>query len=76
MAVVAPFRGVRYNPEKIEQIEEVLTPPYDVINEEEGTFFLKKNPYSMIRLDLRNTGQKAKTGTDRYTETHARFDSW
>ncbi|MCF6188480.1 MAG: DUF1015 domain-containing protein [Desulfobulbaceae bacterium] len=76
MAVVAPFRGVRYNPEKIEQIEEVLTPPYDVINEEEGASFLKKNPYSMIQLDLRNTGQKQAADTGRYSEAGARFDSW
>jgi len=76
MAVVAPFRGVRYNPEKIEQIEDVLTPPYDVINEEEGASFLKKNPYSMIQLDLRNTGQKQAVGSGRYTEARARFDSW
>ena len=32
MAVVAPFRGVRYNPEKIERLEDVVTPPYDVIS--------------------------------------------
>ncbi len=76
MAIVAPFRGVRYNPEKIEQIEEVLTPPYDVINEEEGASFLKKNPYSMIQLDLRNTGQKATADSGRYSEARARFDSW
>lgn len=76
MAVVIPFRGVRYNPDKIPNIEEVLTPPYDVINEEEGASFFKKNPYNMIRLDLRNTGQKAATGSERYTEAHARFDAW
>ena len=27
MAVVAPFRGVRYNPEKITHLEDVVTPP-------------------------------------------------
>jgi len=31
MAVVAPFRGVRYNPEKIVHLEDVVTPPYDVM---------------------------------------------
>jgi uncharacterized protein (DUF1015 family) len=76
MAVIAPFRGVRYNPEKIENIEEVLTPPYDVINKEEGASFLKKNPYNMIQLDLRNTGRKAATDSGRYTDAHARFDRW
>ena len=31
MAVVAPFRGVRYNPEKRVHLEDVVTPPYDVM---------------------------------------------
>ena len=76
MAVVAPFRGVRYNPDKIENIEEVLTPPYDVINEEEGALFLKKNPYNMIQLDLRNTGQRAERDHNRYDEARTRFADW
>ena len=76
MAVIAPFRGVRYNPEKIKNLDEVLTPPYDVIDEKAGDAFLKKNPHSMIQLDLRNTGQKAKEGSDRYVAAHARFDGW
>lgn len=76
MAGIIPFRGLRYNPEKIDNIEDVLTPPYDVINEEEGETFLKKNPYNMIQLDLRNTGQKESTDGGRYVDAHARFTSW
>jgi uncharacterized protein (DUF1015 family) len=76
MAVVAPFRGVRYNPGKIKNIEEVLTPPYDVINEEEGALFLRRNPYNMIQLDLRNTGQRADRDHDRYGEARDRFADW
>ena len=33
MALVAPFRGLRFNPDKIENIEDVVTPPYDVMND-------------------------------------------
>ncbi len=76
MAVIAPFRGVRYNPEKISALEEVLTPPYDVIDEKAGAAFLKKNPHNMIQLDLRNTGQKTREGSRRYVEAHERFDDW
>ena len=76
MAVVTPFKGVRFNPEKITNLEDVLTPPYDVIDEAEGDAFLKKNPYNMIQLDLRNTGQSASADTSRFKEAHARFDSW
>ena len=32
MALIAPFRALRYNPAKIQHLEEVVTPPYDVID--------------------------------------------
>ncbi len=76
MVAVAPFRAVRYNPEKIEHLEDVITPPYDVISAEEGEELLCKNPYSMINLDLRNTSQ-AETGDDgRYDQARRRFTAW
>ncbi len=76
MTVVAPFRGVRYNPQKIRNLEEVVTPPYDVISEEDGAAFLEKNPYNMIQLDLRNTSQGETDDDGRYIRARNRFDSW
>ena len=52
MAVIAPFRAVRYNLMKISRMEEVVTPPYDVIDDRAQAAFLAKNPYNMIQLDL------------------------
>lgn len=76
MAVVAPFRGVRYNPEKIEQLEDVVTPPYDVISTEDEKKLLQKNPYSMINLDLRNISQGTTKDDGRYEQARERFQSW
>ena len=76
MAVVAPFRGVRYNPEKIKRLEDVITPPYDVISSEDGENLLRKNPYSMINLDLRNTSQDKTEDDGRYTLARDRFQTW
>ncbi|WP_457572825.1 DUF1015 domain-containing protein [Desulfolithobacter sp.] len=75
MAVVAPFRGVRFNPDKI-RIEDVVTPPYDVINDEDGAAFIQKNPYNMIQLDLRSPSDQTEKSRDRYTGARDRFDSW
>ncbi|VAW38896.1 hypothetical protein MNBD_DELTA04-1792 [hydrothermal vent metagenome] len=77
MAIVAPFRGVRFNPDKIKNLEDVVTPPYDVISEADGTAFLEKNLYNMIQLDLRNStlhGSDSEAG--RYAEARTRFDAW
>lgn len=76
MAIVAPFRGVRFNPEKIRNMEEVVTPPYDVISEEEGAKFLEKNAYNMIQLDLRNTSQDSGGNAERYTRARTLFEAW
>lgn len=76
MATVAPFRGLRFNPDKIENLEEVVTPPYDVISEEEGARFLGKNIYNMIQLDLRNTSQDSADDTGRYRKARELFEAW
>ncbi|MCI5143594.1 MAG: DUF1015 family protein, partial [Candidatus Electrothrix sp. ATG1] len=76
MAVVAPFRGVRYNPEKIERLEDVVTPPYDVISNDDEKKLLQKNPYSMINLDLRNISQGTTEDDGRYKQAQVRFQSW
>ena len=76
MAVVAPFRGVRYNPEKIVHLEDVVTPPYDVISAEAGAELLDKNPYSMLNLDLRNISQGDLEDDNRYQRARSRFDGW
>ncbi|MCI5222993.1 MAG: DUF1015 domain-containing protein [Candidatus Electrothrix sp. AR4] len=76
MAVVAPFRGVRYNLDKIERLEDVVTPPYDVISTEDGEKLLQKNPYSMINLDLRNISQGETKDDGRYEQARERFQAW
>lgn len=77
MAIVAPFRGVRFNPDKINNLEDVVTPPYDVISEAAGTAFLEKNLYNMIQLDLRSsTSQDGAGESGRYAEARTRFDAW
>ncbi len=76
MAKIAPFSGLRFNPERIKRLEDVVTPPYDVISEEEGARLLEKNDYSMIQLDLRNTSQDADGDSSRYAAARSLFDTW
>lgn len=76
MAAVAPFRALRYNPEKITRLEDVITPPYDIISAEDGEELRQKNPYSMINLDLRNTSQDETEDDGRYQQARDRFMSW
>lgn len=77
MALIAPFRGLRFNPDKITRLEEVVTPPYDVISEKDGAKFLEKNVYNMIQLDLRSNSHGAEEEDDaRYRKAKSLFDAW
>ncbi|MDW7771842.1 MAG: DUF1015 domain-containing protein [Desulfobulbaceae bacterium] len=76
MAIIAPFRGLRFNPEKINRLEDVVTPPYDVISPEEGLKFLEKNTYNMIKLDLRNTSHNEEADIGRYEQAKDLFEEW
>jgi uncharacterized protein (DUF1015 family) len=68
MAQVNPFRGIRYNPDRISSMADVTSPPYDVISEAEQTALHDRNPHNVIRLEL---GQK-RTGDNRLDNPHTR----
>lgn len=76
MALVAPLRGIHFNQQKVSDLAEVVTPPYDVISEKDGAAYLEKNPYSMIRLDLRNTSGKSERGASNYEAARDLFNTW
>jgi len=71
MATVKGFRGIRYNPEKIENFGDVLAPPYDVINSDEQEELYNKNPHNVIRLILSKS-----EGDSKYEEAAKTFRDW
>lgn len=50
MAVVHPFRGLRYNPARVGDLSQVVTQPYDRIGPAEEAEYLRRSPYSYVRL--------------------------
>lgn len=77
MARIAPLRGLRYNLAKITDLEDVVSPPYDVIDQQSHNALLKKNPYNMIQLDLTKSVDAAATQSDeRYQQARQTFERW
>jgi uncharacterized protein (DUF1015 family) len=70
MAEIAPLRAVLYDPTKV-QIDKVIAPPYDVINEEERKRLESLDPHNVVRLDL-----PQGDGDARYAEAAKRFAEW
>jgi uncharacterized protein (DUF1015 family) len=52
MAEVIPFRGWRYDLERIADPAQVMAPPYDVITEADRKAFIAQHPHNIVRLDL------------------------
>ncbi|MFH1020813.1 MAG: DUF1015 domain-containing protein [Pseudomonadota bacterium] len=76
MALIAPFRALRYNPAKIQHLEEVVTPPYDVIDLQAQAAFAGKNPYNMIHLDLSKNFTAGQLTEARYRQARETFAKW
>ena len=76
MAFIVPFNGLRFNPAKINSLEDVVTPPYDVINEKNQADFAARNPYNMIKLDISKSPGPVDDSDDRYLQAKNYFESW
>ncbi len=76
MAEVVPFKGVRYNPDLIKNMADVVAPPYDVISPKEQDGFHQRHPNNVIRLIL----GKTRADEDEKENVHVRagrfFHKW
>ncbi|TDO77641.1 uncharacterized protein (DUF1015 family) [Halanaerobium saccharolyticum] len=52
MAQVFPFHGYRYNQKQVEDLEKVVTQPYDKIDNEMQKKYYEQSPYNIVRLIL------------------------
>jgi uncharacterized protein (DUF1015 family) len=50
--VLAPFRGLRYAPDKVSGLAEVTSPPYDAIGQGSESRLLAADPHNVVRLIL------------------------
>jgi uncharacterized protein (DUF1015 family) len=76
MSDIRPFRGIRYNPARINDFSTAVAPPYDIISPAEQESYYAKSTYNVIRLIL---GKEFSTDTDfdsRYTRAARFFKEW
>lgn len=76
MATIIPFRGLRYNPDKIHNIASVVTPPYDVIDETAQAKYYAGHPNNVIRLELGLTFPQDTPGNNRYSRASQYLEKW
>ncbi len=80
MAVIKPFRGVRYNPELIENMQAVVSQPYDKIDESLREQYLNLSPHNIVRIILgpSEPGDRveAPDGPNVYTRARDYYRAW
>ena len=76
MALIAPFRGLRYNLQRIGSLGKVVTPPYDVIDRAQQDAFYLAHENNVIRLIL-NKFQPGDNGAEnRFSRAAKTYKRW
>lgn len=76
MAIIKPFRGLRYNQDIIRDISSVVTPPYDVISPQDQERYYQIHPNNIIRLDLGKDFPGDTEENNKYTRAAEFLKSW
>lgn len=76
MVEVKPFEGIHYNKGKIENLDDVMSPPYDIISEEMQETLYNKHPNNFVRLILGKINPDDNDDNNRYTRAKKMFDEW
>jgi uncharacterized protein (DUF1015 family) len=76
VARVLPFRGYRYNVEKIGDPSAVVSPPYDVISDDFRHELHLRHPHNVIRLILGEDRTGDGTSENRYLRARRYFEEW
>jgi uncharacterized protein (DUF1015 family) len=69
MATIEPLRALHYSLDKVGGLQNVLAPPYDVIDPEQRAALEGRSPYNVVRIDL-------PVGDDPYQAAAGQLADW
>jgi uncharacterized protein (DUF1015 family) len=72
---IRAFRALRYVPDVVGDLADVVSPPYDVISAAEQQALLARHPKNIVRLDL-PTEERDDEPDDRYRRAARTFAAW
>ncbi len=73
---ICPFRGIRYSKELIGDLDNVICPPYDIIDREEQEFYYQKSAYNVIRLEYGREECGDDETNNKYTRAAQAMQEW
>jgi uncharacterized protein (DUF1015 family) len=72
MADVQPLHTLRYDAAVVGPLEDVIAPPYDVIDDELRAELIARSPHNVVEIDL----PRAADGGDPYAHARETFEAW
>jgi uncharacterized protein (DUF1015 family) len=69
MADVQPLRALHYDPDRAGPLQDLVTPPYDVIDPQQREALAGRSPYNAVHVDL-------PVGDDPYGEAARALERW
>lgn len=69
-----PFRAIRYSQQAAPELGNVISPPYDVIDDDQRAALDARDPHNVVRLIL--PSDSPANGLDRYATAAALLDEW
>lgn len=76
MVDIKAFRGIVYNPAKIASLEDVVAPPYDVIDEEKRETLYNQHPKNIVRLILGKDFEGDNGTVNKYARASEFLSNW
>ncbi len=70
MPEILPLQALRYDPERTGGLQDVVAPPYDVIDAQRRAALQARSPYNVVALDL------PEGGDDRYQHAAELLSQW
>lgn len=75
MAEIIPFKGLLYNPQKVD-VTSVVAPPYDIVSPELKDELYRRSPYNIIRVDYGKEEDGDDERNNRYTRASHFLKEW
>jgi uncharacterized protein (DUF1015 family) len=73
---IRPFRALRYDPEVVGDVGDVVAPPYDVISPEQRLALVARSRRNVVRIDLPVSETGDADPDERYRQAARTFSAW
>ncbi len=73
---IKPFKAFRFNQAVVGDVNNCISPPYDVINSEKQKQLYDKGPYNIVRIIKSNSTETDGQNQNPHAQAAELFDSW